>query len=68
MKFIFDVESLKKLKNGESLKKIVEYLPMTDNGISQIEKVLTQIDDKSFSDKSIPYYSFSDVYGPVKLS
>jgi len=41
---------------------------MTESGISQIEKTLTQIDEKVFSDKSIPYYSLSDVYGPVKLS
>ena len=44
MKFFFDIESLKKLKKGESLKKIVEYLHMAESGISQIEKTLSQID------------------------
>lgn len=41
---------------------------MSDSGILQIEKILNQVNDKAFNDKSIPYYSFSDVYGPVKLS
>jgi hypothetical protein len=43
-------------------------MPMTDNGILQIERILDDLDDRTFIDRTIPYYSLSDVYGPVKLN
>jgi hypothetical protein len=43
-------------------------MPLTDNGISLIEMILNDLDDRAFIDKTIKYYSLSDVYGPVKIS
>lgn len=41
---------------------------MTDNGILHIERLLDDLDNNTYLDKTLPYYSLSDVYGPVKLS
>ncbi len=41
---------------------------MTDNGILMIQNLLEDVDNKVFNDKSVTYYSLSDVYGPLRLS
>ncbi len=41
---------------------------MTDNGVLHIERILDDLEDNTYIDKTLSYYSLSDVYGPVKLS
>ena len=47
---------------------MIEYLPMTSNGIFQIEKIMDDLDDNAYMDKTLRYYSLSDVYGPVRVT
>jgi hypothetical protein len=47
---------------------MVRYDELTNNGIAMVDRVLEDVDEKVFDDKSIKYYSLSDVFGPVKIT
>ncbi len=68
MKFFFNPESFGKVQKSSWLKKLIEYLPMTSNGILQIERILDDLEDNAYMDKTLRYYSLSDVYGPVRVA
>lgn len=44
LSFVFDVLSFEKVEKSESLKKLVQYLPLQNNGIYMIEKTLEYVD------------------------
>lgn len=44
LSFVFDVQSFEKVEKSESLKKLVQYLPLQNNGIYMIEKTLEYVD------------------------